>query len=172
MARTDVTGLNDWDSVRNLNVVLQLIYLIHISTTCSRFPQASSVGSLYYTGKHAGFPLAFRCIKGNGGVVPSTLVGVTRIYPVLYKERWHIVHIIHISATGYLTGLSHYPGLVMGDSLWGLRGWKPKPCYYITKGNASFCWCKLIMGCYLIEDKQLESVKIPGKSLSTIHTVW
>ncbi|KAL8517175.1 hypothetical protein ACS0TY_015404 [Phlomoides rotata] len=38
--------------------------------------------------KHAGFPLAFSCIKGNGGVVPSTLVGVTRIYPVLYKERF------------------------------------------------------------------------------------
>ncbi|GAB4834031.1 hypothetical protein Ancab_032285 [Ancistrocladus abbreviatus] len=32
-------------------------------------------------------PLAFRCIKGNGGPVPRTLVGVTRIYPVLYRER-------------------------------------------------------------------------------------
>ncbi|XP_057808208.1 protein BREAST CANCER SUSCEPTIBILITY 2 homolog B-like [Salvia miltiorrhiza] len=37
--------------------------------------------------KRAGDPLAFRCIKGNGGVVPSTLVGVTRTYPVLYRER-------------------------------------------------------------------------------------
>nr|XP_043623524.1 protein BREAST CANCER SUSCEPTIBILITY 2 homolog B-like [Erigeron canadensis] len=32
-------------------------------------------------------PLALKCIKGSGGVVPSTLVGVTRIYPVLYRER-------------------------------------------------------------------------------------
>ncbi|GAB2273460.1 hypothetical protein Dimus_008252 [Dionaea muscipula] len=32
-------------------------------------------------------PLAFRCIKGNGGPVPRTLVGVTRIYPILYRER-------------------------------------------------------------------------------------
>ncbi|KAF6146912.1 hypothetical protein GIB67_036631 [Kingdonia uniflora] len=37
--------------------------------------------------KHHGSPLAFSCIKGAGGVVPSTLVGVTRIYPILYKER-------------------------------------------------------------------------------------
>ncbi|CAK7343756.1 unnamed protein product [Dovyalis caffra] len=34
-----------------------------------------------------GAPLAFRCIKSNGGPVPRTLVGVRRIYPVLYKER-------------------------------------------------------------------------------------
>ncbi|XP_048225875.1 protein BREAST CANCER SUSCEPTIBILITY 2 homolog B isoform X1 [Ricinus communis] len=32
-------------------------------------------------------PLAFRCIKSNGGPVPQTLVGVTRLYPVLYKEK-------------------------------------------------------------------------------------
>ncbi|KAM7262420.1 hypothetical protein ACFE04_000103 [Oxalis oulophora] len=32
-------------------------------------------------------PLAFRCIKSNGGPVPWTLVGVTRIYPVLYKDK-------------------------------------------------------------------------------------
>ncbi|KAH9309494.1 hypothetical protein KI387_037405 [Taxus chinensis] len=32
-------------------------------------------------------PLAFRCIKEGGGPVPRTLVGVTRIYPTLYKER-------------------------------------------------------------------------------------
>ncbi|KAL3654879.1 hypothetical protein CASFOL_000665 [Castilleja foliolosa] len=35
----------------------------------------------------AGDPLAFRCIKATGGAVPSTLVGVMRIYPLLYKER-------------------------------------------------------------------------------------
>ncbi|PIA59575.1 hypothetical protein AQUCO_00400456v1 [Aquilegia coerulea] len=31
-------------------------------------------------------PLAFSCIKSDGGVVPKTLVGITRIYPILYKE--------------------------------------------------------------------------------------
>ncbi|KAL2250360.1 UNVERIFIED_CONTAM: Protein BREAST CANCER SUSCEPTIBILITY 2 B [Sesamum indicum] len=41
--------------------------------------------------KSAGVPLAFRCIKGTGGTVPSTLVGVTRIYPVLYRERRDVV---------------------------------------------------------------------------------
>ncbi|KAG0381280.1 hypothetical protein BDA96_K000300 [Sorghum bicolor] len=37
--------------------------------------------------KHVGLPLAFRCIKASGGRVPRTLVGITRIYPVLYRER-------------------------------------------------------------------------------------
>ncbi|XP_019053257.1 PREDICTED: protein BREAST CANCER SUSCEPTIBILITY 2 homolog B-like isoform X2 [Nelumbo nucifera] len=37
--------------------------------------------------KGHGTPLAFRCIKSGGGLVPRTLVGVVRIYPVLYKER-------------------------------------------------------------------------------------
>ncbi|KAK9289849.1 hypothetical protein L1049_008009 [Liquidambar formosana] len=37
--------------------------------------------------KGVGAPLAFRCIKSTGGPVPQTLVGVTRVYPVLYKER-------------------------------------------------------------------------------------
>ncbi|KAF0920312.1 hypothetical protein E2562_034791 [Oryza meyeriana var. granulata] len=37
--------------------------------------------------KHAGVPLAFKCIKASGGSVPRTLVGVTRIYPVMYRER-------------------------------------------------------------------------------------
>ncbi|KAF7849345.1 hypothetical protein BT93_L0963 [Corymbia citriodora subsp. variegata] len=37
--------------------------------------------------KKAGAPLAFRCIKSNGGPIPMTLVGVTRIYPILYRER-------------------------------------------------------------------------------------
>ncbi|XP_044974947.1 protein BREAST CANCER SUSCEPTIBILITY 2 homolog A-like isoform X2 [Hordeum vulgare subsp. vulgare] len=37
--------------------------------------------------KHIGPPLAFKCIKASGGRVPRTLVGVARIYPVLYRER-------------------------------------------------------------------------------------
>ncbi|PON42490.1 Breast cancer type 2 susceptibility protein [Parasponia andersonii] len=39
--------------------------------------------------KGLGTPLAFKCIKTNGGQVPLTLFGITRIYPVLYKERLH-----------------------------------------------------------------------------------
>ncbi|XP_024011976.1 protein BREAST CANCER SUSCEPTIBILITY 2 homolog B [Eutrema salsugineum] len=37
--------------------------------------------------KEVGVPLAFNCIKCNGGPVPKTLAGITRIYPILYKER-------------------------------------------------------------------------------------
>ncbi|KAK3163964.1 hypothetical protein QOZ80_1AG0010770 [Eleusine coracana subsp. coracana] len=37
--------------------------------------------------KGVGLPLAFNCIKASGGKVPRALVGVTRIYPVLYRER-------------------------------------------------------------------------------------
>ncbi|CAN6467440.1 unnamed protein product [Victoria cruziana] len=32
-------------------------------------------------------PLSFRCINVNGGAVLRTLVGVARLYPLLYKER-------------------------------------------------------------------------------------
>ncbi|XP_075502367.1 LOW QUALITY PROTEIN: protein BREAST CANCER SUSCEPTIBILITY 2 homolog B-like [Primulina tabacum] len=37
--------------------------------------------------KSAGAPLAFRSIKSTGGAIPSTLIGITRIYPILYRER-------------------------------------------------------------------------------------
>ncbi|KAK9127333.1 hypothetical protein Syun_016130 [Stephania yunnanensis] len=37
--------------------------------------------------KYPGAPLAFNCIKSSGGLVPKTFLGVTRIYPILYKER-------------------------------------------------------------------------------------
>ncbi|KAI8012480.1 Cyclin-dependent kinase C-2 [Camellia lanceoleosa] len=48
--------------------------------------------------KGGGAPLAFRCIKGMGGPVPSTLIGVTRIYHVLYRERLSNGGFIRISA--------------------------------------------------------------------------
>ncbi|KAJ7550888.1 hypothetical protein O6H91_07G123300 [Diphasiastrum complanatum] len=32
-------------------------------------------------------PLAFKCIKDGGGLVPATFVGITRVYPVLFRER-------------------------------------------------------------------------------------
>lgn len=38
--------------------------------------------------KYPGAPLAFRCINGAGGKIPKTLVGITKIYPVLYRERY------------------------------------------------------------------------------------
>nr|GLL25656.1 protein BREAST CANCER SUSCEPTIBILITY 2 homolog B-like [Ipomoea trifida] len=37
--------------------------------------------------KGRGVPLAFNSIKDSGGAVPITLVGISRIYPVLYRER-------------------------------------------------------------------------------------
>ncbi|XP_022159315.1 protein BREAST CANCER SUSCEPTIBILITY 2 homolog B-like isoform X2 [Momordica charantia] len=37
--------------------------------------------------KNGGVPLSFKCIKSSGGPVPWTLVGVSRKYPVLYKDR-------------------------------------------------------------------------------------
>lgn len=40
-----------------------------------------------FPGKTPGAPLDFRCIKGAGGKVPRTLIGITRIYPILFKER-------------------------------------------------------------------------------------
>lgn len=46
------------------------------------------MASSYILGKGPGPPLAFRCIKSYGGIVPMTLVGVTRVYPLLYKERY------------------------------------------------------------------------------------
>ncbi|KAL6219704.1 hypothetical protein ACLB2K_007463 [Fragaria x ananassa] len=45
------------------------------------------VGPIHPRGNRVGSPLAFKGIKSDGGLVPWTLVGVTRIYPVLYKER-------------------------------------------------------------------------------------
>lgn len=32
--------------------------------------------------------MAFNCIKASGGKVPRTLIGVTRIYPISYRERY------------------------------------------------------------------------------------
>ncbi|KAG9134120.1 hypothetical protein Leryth_004810 [Lithospermum erythrorhizon] len=37
--------------------------------------------------KGQGLPLAFRSIKSAGGPVPCTMVGISRVYPVLYRER-------------------------------------------------------------------------------------
>ncbi|CAN8237617.1 unnamed protein product [Cochlearia groenlandica] len=44
--------------------------------------------------KEVGVPLAFNCIKCSGGPVPKTLAGITRIYPILYKERLILIKTI------------------------------------------------------------------------------
>ncbi|MED6197131.1 hypothetical protein PIB30_053852 [Stylosanthes scabra] len=56
--------------------------LLNINGTC-RVHWAERLGFC----KAAGPPLAFRCIKSNGGQIPQTLAGITRIYPIVYKER-------------------------------------------------------------------------------------
>lgn len=76
MGHTELIGLIDWDFVSTFSC---LSFLPTIDFSCLVF--------VFPTGKGFGAPLAFRCIKSNGGPVPRTLVGVTRIYPVLYKER-------------------------------------------------------------------------------------
>nr|GMC84519.1 protein BREAST CANCER SUSCEPTIBILITY 2 homolog B-like isoform X1 [Ipomoea batatas] len=52
---------------------------------CSRYLIFSLVD--VFAGKGRGVPLAFNSIKDSGGAVPITLVGISRIYPVLYRER-------------------------------------------------------------------------------------
>ncbi|EPS74216.1 hypothetical protein M569_00535, partial [Genlisea aurea] len=56
--------------------------LLHYNGTY-RCHWAEKLGFCEYTC----MPLAFRCIRGAGGAVPSTLVGIKRIYPVRYRER-------------------------------------------------------------------------------------
>ncbi|XP_028804749.1 protein BREAST CANCER SUSCEPTIBILITY 2 homolog A isoform X2 [Neltuma alba] len=76
-------GLSGWTGpVSPLEVLTSVCLVLHINGTY-RVHWAEKLGLC----KHAGPPLAFRCIKDNGGAIPQTLVGVTRIYPFLYKER-------------------------------------------------------------------------------------
>ncbi|CAL0323227.1 unnamed protein product [Lupinus luteus] len=76
-------GLCGWHGpVSPLEVSSAVSLMLHINGTY-RAHWADRLGFC----KVAGPPLAFRCIKGNGGLIPQTLAGVTRIYPILYKER-------------------------------------------------------------------------------------
>ncbi|CAN1276935.1 Protein BREAST CANCER SUSCEPTIBILITY 2 homolog B [Linum perenne] len=77
-------GFSGWVSpVSPLEASKDVSLLLHINGTY-RAHWADRLGLC----KRNGTPLAFRCIKSNGGSVPHTLVGVTRIYPVLYKEKF------------------------------------------------------------------------------------
>ncbi|KAL0347518.1 UNVERIFIED_CONTAM: protein BREAST CANCER SUSCEPTIBILITY 2B [Sesamum calycinum] len=80
-------GLSNWDSVSACYVFLLLYLQQYVSTAYFLVSSSLSHWLTVHLGKSAGVPLAFRCIKGTGGAVPRTLVGITRIYPVLYRER-------------------------------------------------------------------------------------
>ncbi|XP_077214363.1 protein BREAST CANCER SUSCEPTIBILITY 2 homolog B-like isoform X3 [Tasmannia lanceolata] len=76
-------GLCGWGGpVSSIEGFKAVTLLVHINGTY-RAHWADKLGFC----KGQGAPLAFRCIRGSGGPVPRTLVGVTRIYPILYKER-------------------------------------------------------------------------------------
>ncbi|KAL2340475.1 hypothetical protein Fmac_008415 [Flemingia macrophylla] len=76
-------GLCGWNGpISPLEVSSTIRLLLHINGTY-RAHWAERLGFC----KVAGPPLAFRCIKSDGGLIPQTLAGITRIYPMLYKER-------------------------------------------------------------------------------------
>ncbi|RHN55782.1 putative breast cancer type 2 susceptibility protein [Medicago truncatula] len=63
-----------------------------VSSTISLFLHINGTYRVHWSArlgfcKVAGPPLAFKCIKNNGGLIPQTLAGITHIYPILYKER-------------------------------------------------------------------------------------
>ncbi|WJX25236.1 hypothetical protein P8452_14298 [Trifolium repens] len=76
-------GLCGWNGpVSPLEVSSTVSLFLHMNGTY-RAHWADRLGIC----KVAGPPLAFKCIKSNGGLVPHTLARITRIYPILYKER-------------------------------------------------------------------------------------
>ncbi|KAH0987852.1 hypothetical protein GBA52_015029 [Prunus armeniaca] len=76
-------ALSGWAGpVSPLEVARTVTFRLHINGTY-RAHWADRLGFC----KGVGAPLAFNCVKSGGGAVPCTLLGVTRIYPVLYKER-------------------------------------------------------------------------------------
>ncbi|RAL49003.1 hypothetical protein DM860_001323 [Cuscuta australis] len=76
-------GICGWvGPVSPLEVSKETSLVLHINGTY-RAHWADRLGFC----KGRGIPLAFNCINGAGGAVPITLVGVSKIYPVLYRER-------------------------------------------------------------------------------------
>nr|XP_018681556.1 PREDICTED: protein BREAST CANCER SUSCEPTIBILITY 2 homolog B-like isoform X2 [Musa acuminata subsp. malaccensis] len=77
-------GLCGWvGPVSSLEASKTVHMLIHINGTY-RAQWDEKLGFC----KRISAPLAFSCIKASGGKIPRTLVGITRVYPVLYKERF------------------------------------------------------------------------------------
>uniref|UniRef100_M4F7J9 Tower domain-containing protein n=1 Tax=Brassica campestris TaxID=3711 RepID=M4F7J9_BRACM len=78
-------GLSGWSTPTSPleAAISNTIYLLlHINGTY-RAHWADRLGFC----KEVGVPLALNCIKCNGGPVPKMLAGITRIYPILYKEK-------------------------------------------------------------------------------------
>ncbi|XP_058787190.1 protein BREAST CANCER SUSCEPTIBILITY 2 homolog B-like [Vicia villosa] len=76
-------GLCGWNGpISPLEVSSTVSLFLHINGTY-RVHWAERLGFC----KVAGPPLAFKSIKSEGGLIPQTLAGITRIYPILYKER-------------------------------------------------------------------------------------
>ncbi|KAI4313037.1 hypothetical protein MLD38_037816 [Melastoma candidum] len=76
-------GLHGWnDPISPLQAGGSVSFLLHANGTY-RAHWADRLG-FHNDGPP---PLSFRCIKSNGGKIPLTLVGVSRIYPILYRER-------------------------------------------------------------------------------------
>ncbi|MCE3215677.1 hypothetical protein HAX54_003180 [Datura stramonium] len=76
-------GLSGWTGpVSALEVSGTTSLLLHINGTY-RAHWASRLGFC----KGDGIPLSFMSIKDGGGAVPITLVGISRIYPILFRER-------------------------------------------------------------------------------------
>ncbi|KAK8947326.1 hypothetical protein KSP39_PZI006686 [Platanthera zijinensis] len=71
-----------WDEPVSPLEANMVSFVLHINGTY-RAHWADSLGLC----KGVRAPLDFRCIKGGGGRVPSTVVGISRLYPILYKER-------------------------------------------------------------------------------------
>ncbi|CAI8597930.1 unnamed protein product, partial [Vicia faba] len=76
-------GLCGWNGpISPLEVSSTVSLFLHINGTY-RAHWAERLGFC----KVAGPPLGFKCIKSDGGLIPQTLAGIIRIYPLLYKER-------------------------------------------------------------------------------------
>ncbi|CAN7084546.1 unnamed protein product [Brassica oleracea var. botrytis] len=78
-------GLSGWTTPTSPleAVISNTIYLLLNINGTYRAHWADRLGFC----KEVGVPLALNCIKCNGGPVPKTLAGITRIYPILYKEK-------------------------------------------------------------------------------------
>ena len=87
MERIELIGLIDLVCVSTFWIIVFPVHFSYVKRDPSSFELMIHNTKFSSVGKRSGAPLALSCIKSNGGSVPHTLVGVTRIYPVLYKEK-------------------------------------------------------------------------------------